>query len=387
MALVESYVHTIEAFRDYRSHLSDRGAVAFVCQSTWVLMRQFMTALSALEADGMTRDDALHCIGMMSVPQNQYGAGPYRHLILMFRKPQSAARWEELSKQAVGSNLVPVYFPGIYEPKPFDALRDPKVTPKAFVTLADAQWFAPGERGLDFGPCPDDRPFVVDLTFGVPGPLRGFLTGTGVLLIVLFALAVGLVEPLRTPLRNRLWLVYFAGLGVAFMLVEIVLIQTFTLYLGYPVLSLATVLFGILLGASLGSLLSQRCPTGRCGLMVPLVVLALIALTLLVLAVAPAMFNATLAWDVRLRSLLTLACVVPVGMLLGVPFPSGVRLAVDAMGAPVVPWLWAINGVASVIGSSAAMAVAKIAGFHWTAVLGLGIYLLAAGILLAQNRR
>jgi hypothetical protein len=387
MALVESYVHTIEAFRDYHRHLSDRGAVAFVCQNTWVLMRQMLTALAALEAEGLSRQDALGCIGMMSVPPELYRAGPYRHLVMMFRKPQSAARWQEMAKQAVASNLVPIYFPGVYEPRPFDLLRDPKVTPAVFVRQADALWFSPGERGLDFGPCPDDRPFVVDLTFGVPAPLRGFLTGTGIVLVVFFALALGLVEPIRTPFRNRLWLLYFAGLGVAFMLVEIVLIQTFTLYLGYPVLSLATVLFGILLGAGLGSLLSQGCPVGRCGLMVPLAIGALIVLTLVVLTVSPAVFNASLAWDVRLRSLITLAFVVPVGMLLGVPFPSGVRLAVDAMGAAVVPWLWAINGVASVLGSCAAMAVAKIAGFHTTIILGLGIYLLAAGILTLQSRK
>ncbi len=202
MALVESYVQTIEAFRDYRSHLSDRGAVAFVCQSTRVLLRQFMTALAALEADGLTREDAPRCVGMMSVPPTMYGAGPYRHLILMFRPPQTAARWNELAKQAVGSNLVPVYFPGVYEPKPFGVLRDPKLTPQGFVRLADAQWFGPGAHGLDFGPCPDDRPFVVDLTFGVPAPLRGFLTGTGILLVVLFALAVGLVEPLGGALAQ-----------------------------------------------------------------------------------------------------------------------------------------------------------------------------------------
>jgi hypothetical protein len=63
----------------------------------------------------------------------------------------------------------------------------------------------------------------------------------------------------------------------------------------------------------------------------------------------------------------------------------GMRLVVDSMGPSVVPCLWAVNGVASVLGSAGAMAMAKVAGFEWTGILGLGIYLLAARVVLMQN--
>ena len=386
MALVESYLYTTEAFRDYYRRLSEEGAVAFVCQSPWVLVRQMLTALAALESEGLSRTEALACIGLVSVPPEQQASGPYRHLMLMFRRPQKAERWRDLAKMAVASNLVPVFFPGCYEPEPLNLLRDANLSLAEFVRVANEEWLA-GGRGLNFMPCPDDRPFVVDLTWGVPGPLKSFMGGMAALLLFIVALAPGAVPGICRPGRRVAWLVYFVALGVAFMLVEIALIQTFTLYLGYPVLSLATLVFGILLGAGAGSRLSQGIDEKRVVLAVGCVVGALAALSVLLLAVAPALFAATLSWDVRLRSLVTLAAVVPLGMLMGVPFPSGIRAVVGEVGPAAVPWLWAVNGVASVVGSSAAMAIAKLAGFRCTVAVGLAVYLLAAAILaLARSR-
>lgn len=380
MALVESYVYTTEAFRDYYRRLSDDGAVAFVCQSPWVLVRQMLTAVAALEAEGLSRAEALDCIGLVSVPPEQQAMGPYRHLMLMFRRPQNAQHWQKLAKMAVASNLVPVFFPGCYEPEPLGLLRDANLSLKEFVRVANEQW-QPGGPGLNFAPCPDDRPFVVDLTWGLPGPLRSFMGGMAALLLVICAAAPGAVPGFFTPRRRLAWLVYFVALGVAFMLVEIALIHTFTLYLGYPVLSLATLVFGILLGAGIGSRLSQGIREERVAAAVGWAVAALAVLSVLLLAGAPALFAATLSWDVRLRSLVTLAAVMPLGMLMGVPFPSGIRAVVADVGWQAVPWLWAVNGVASVIGSSAAMAVAKIAGFRCTIGVGIAIYVLAAALI------
>jgi len=162
------------------------------------------------------------------------------------------------------------------------------------------------------------------------------------------------------------------------MLVEVVLIQIFTLYLGYPVLSLAAVLFSVLLGAGLGSLLSQRLGVRSGPRLVVLAVAALVVLALAVRFGGPALFAATLGWNVRLRGLVTLLMVAPLGLVMGIPFPTGLRLAIDRQGTELVPWMWAVNGVASVVGSAAAMACAKVVGFGATLAVGLLVYVLAA---------
>ena len=53
-------------------------------------------------------------------------------------------------------------------------------------------------------------------------------------------------------------LLYFAGIGLAFMLVEIALLEKLTPFLGQPVYSFALVLSGLLTASGLGSFLSSR---------------------------------------------------------------------------------------------------------------------------------
>ena len=50
-----------------------------------------------------------------------------------------------------------------------------------------------------------------------------------------------------------MWALFAAGLGTGFMMVEIHLLQRFGLFLGYPTLTLAVALFGLLLGTGPGA--------------------------------------------------------------------------------------------------------------------------------------
>ncbi|MBC7288665.1 MAG: hypothetical protein H5T86_11635, partial [Armatimonadetes bacterium] len=380
MALVEGYAHTIEAMRAYYRHLTPSGAVAFVCQSSWLLLRQALTAIEALQAEGLDRNSALDRLVLFSVPPEDYALGPYRHLMLMFRGRPATSRLRELARQAVALDLLPVFVPGVYEPEPLALLRDGNVDIDSFVGRCNAIW-RPAAPPLDFRPCSDERPFIADLSWGVPGPLRGFLAGAAALLVGLL-LACFAANPGAAP-RGSVApvMLYFVGLGVAFMMVEVVLIHTFTLYLGYPVLSLSTVLFGILLGAALGSLFSQRYEIQKLPHLVAVSTLV-ICLLCVGLAFLPRAFLQPLFYlGVLLRSGAILLVVAVFGFAMGMPFPSGIRLAVDRLGRGVVPWAWGVNGVASVVGSAGVMALAKVAGFSSALLGGAGVYVAAAGVL------
>jgi hypothetical protein len=167
--------------------------------------------------------------------------------------------------------------------------------------------------------------------------------------------------------------VFFALLGTGFMMVETSLIQRLVLYLGSPVLTLSTLLFAILISSAVGSLFSQRYTLGG----VPaLIVAAAAGITLYGLALQafqPAVVEATLAWDIRYRALMTMLMIFPLGFFLGMPFPCGLRV-VGSWGDELVPWMWGVNGLTSVIGSVAAMSAAKLWGFDTVQILGWGIY-------------
>ena len=53
-------------------------------------------------------------------------------------------------------------------------------------------------------------------------------------------------------------LLFFAAIGVGFLTLEIVLIQRFVLFLGFPTYALSVVLFSLLVFTGIGSLLAGR---------------------------------------------------------------------------------------------------------------------------------
>ncbi|HUS80203.1 MAG TPA: hypothetical protein VM283_02980, partial [Armatimonadota bacterium] len=184
LALVESYVHTVEGFQDYLGHLSDDGQVAVVCQHPLVLMRLFLTAYQALLRDGVPAQEAARHLVAVSVPREAYGAGPYRHLLIVYRKPLSPERSAELAREVIALRLDPAYFPGVYEPQPFTGLGSQSPSVRQLAQRVDAWW---GESAVDVTPRTDDRPFVIDFYPGIPPSMRNFALGV-LALVLLFGL-------------------------------------------------------------------------------------------------------------------------------------------------------------------------------------------------------
>ena len=81
------------------------------------------------------------------------------------------------------------------------------------------------------------------------------------------------------------------------------------------------------------------------------------------------------------RVAVAIAAAFPLGVAMGMPFPTGIRL-LSAQRRGDVPWMWGVNGVMSVAGSVAAVAGAKLVGFHGVFFAGAALY--AAVVLLSR---
>ncbi len=173
--------------------------------------------------------------------------------------------------------------------------------------------------------------------------------------------------------RAARFLGYFILLGLAFLLVEVSLIQQYILLLGQPTLAIATVIGALLLSSGLGSLLSVRLSRwiGWGPGLVALTILIVVH-PLLVDFLAPVLLPLPLA----LRILVTALLIAPVGFLMGMPFPRGIAALREA--TDLVPWAWAANGSASVISAVLAAMLALSLGFPAVLLIGGGLYLLAA---------
>jgi hypothetical protein len=211
------------------------------------------------------------------------------------------------------------------------------------------------------------------------------------LLVIVAALTVlCVIVPLaltskRAPLRgNGALLLYFAAIGLGFMLVEVALLQRLTVFLGHPTYSLTTILFSLLIAGGVGSFLSGRLPNGGWATLVPLMgLLAAIVLVGTVTVPILRMFEASGTWQ---RIVVAAGLVGSVGVFMGVALPTGMRFATSS-ASDLIPWLWGINGATSVLGSVLAAAIALAYGIsvsYWTGVV---CYAAACGAFALNRRR
>jgi SAM-dependent methyltransferase len=254
----------------------------------------------------------------------------------------------------------------------------------------------------DISPTTDDRPFFfqnkrlrdeVKIRFD-----RSMLFGGGfdtlrtvslvsfvlVVLFILLPLAGLSPEPIGRIDRALAPIAYFACLGAGFMLIEIGLMQRFVLFLGHPVYSLSVILFTLLLGGGAGSALSRRVGKNA-GTAIALVIPAIIAASVIYAAVLPSLFTAWIGLPRAARIVLSVALLLPLGVLLGMPLPAGVRV-LGTSRPGLLAWAWGINGATSILGASAAILIAMTWGFTRVATVGAGIYAVAWGIGLLMAR-
>jgi spermidine synthase len=179
-------------------------------------------------------------------------------------------------------------------------------------------------------------------------------------------------------------LVYFAGLGIGFIGIEVALIQKFTLLLGQPLYSIVVTLFAILIFTGVGSFASRRLLQGgpRRPWLVPVGILVWLSL---IAAGSSAVVDACIALPLWARAGVTVLVIAPVAFLLGVPFAHGIAI-VEKVNPSFVPWAWAVNGSTTVVGSIATVILSMRFGFSAVLLIAAAIYLVAFAAIDRQSR-
>lgn len=346
-AVSESYLYTAEAFLDDLRHLTDSGVLAV---GRWYrdppieMLRTAQLAADALRIQGADAPES----HLLVLRHRNFG------LLLARAQPFDLQATEAVRTFAAAHGFI-VAFDPLRPTAPFaDSLTGPI-------------------------PATDDRPF-----FFAADPSEGEIPVAYVILYLAGVPAVLLSYlVLVRPLRRRFAPALGTGLGIlstlqalaiglGFIAAEIVLLQRLTLFLGLPAMALAVGLAALLVGAAAGSALSDRLP-GSVGL-AALASGALVVSGLWLLAwVADLMLPSPLGLRLAAAALATAL----VGLPLGVMLPRILRRAA-AQQTVLVPWIWAVNGAASVVGSILAVGLAMSIGFTALGVLAAACYLLVA---------
>ncbi len=205
-----------------------------------------------------------------------------------------------------------------------------------------------------------------------------------VLVISLIAVLLFLILPLalapsasKMQSRNPACLLYFIAIGLGYILAEIAFIQRFVLFLGHPTYALTVVIFLMLLASGAGSLLSRRWLWDPLSVRTPL--LAVITLLVAYVGILPPLLRSLVGLPFAAKLVVSALVLVPLGLAMGMPFPSGLRALSAGSSAEGnrVEWAWALNAASSVLGSVLAMVIAIHFGLGLTLACGAGAYLLA----------
>jgi hypothetical protein len=370
-ALAESYIFTREALRTYWNHLTGSGRIGFVAHHGIEGLRLIVGALDMLRGEGMTVSDALRHVALVSLKSDD--AQSRTSVVMILRQPWTVETANQFADQTRQANAAPLYLP-LVQDQGFDAMA---------AGLESLDQYIEKTKDFNFTPSTDDTPFFFQFNRGLPEGLADLLFVSLLIVFVYFSWLIFFFVRRDGQHWKRVSLApYFGILGVAFLLVEIPLTQRFNLLLGQPVLSLVAVVGGLVIGSGLGSLFSIRFSVVSLPRRVPVFALVVAAAILLSLPIYSAVVRLVLPLDLPLRFLIAAVVVLPLGFVMGVPFPSGLRIA-DQADPQGLAAFWGANAVTSVLGAALAMIIAMNLGFAGSLVVAAILYGLVAALAYA----
>jgi hypothetical protein len=209
-------------------------------------------------------------------------------------------------------------------------------------------------------------------------------------LILLFGLSVlfaGVFLLLPFVVVRRQWralpakgtsAVYFAALGLGFMLFEITMIQRLTRFLGYPTYSLTVTLAALLVSTGIGALVSQRLMP-RARFVMPVLLVAIALLTAFYELGLDSVTDGLQQHGLAVCVIVSVVVLFPLGLCLGMFMPFGLaavsRLTPHA--EEYVAWGWAVNGFFSVIGAVLTTMLSMTFGFRAVQLGAVAMYAIA----------
>ena len=396
-ALSENYLYTVEAFHDYLARLAPGGVLAV---TRWVTLpprdtlKLFATAVVALEESGI--------------------ADPRQRLVLIhgWKTATLLVKNGEFSPEEISAvrefcrtrSFDPAHYPGITadEANRYNRLDAPYFYSGAQALLSSGRDAFVEDYKFHIAPATDDRPYFFRflkwqslpeiLALKEQGGLPLLEWGYPILIVTLIqavlASALLILLPLAGLDAGRAvprWRVaaYFAAIGLGFMFLEIAFIQKFLLFLAHPLYAVAVVLCAFLVFAGVGSRLSPRMLAGLERLRGRSLAWVGLGIGLLVLGYAfllPLVFRELVALSDPFKIIISIALIGPLALLLGVPFPVGLS-RVAAQTDALIPWAWAVNGCASVVGAVLATLLAVHLGFSVVVILAIVLYLFAMSVV------
>jgi predicted membrane-bound spermidine synthase len=388
-ALTENNLYTVEAFKDYATHLSDDGVLTM---TRWhfdppdQLLR--LIALTRTMMDELGINDAPRHIIIIRDGRTNDERTPATFL---FKKSAfTDAEINSIQTAASANGFETLYSPSNRPANDFTKLIEAGDPSEFYAASVD-----------NVAPTRDNNPFFfnsirfsnlakmhkgadewnkTNLGTYILLALLG-ITAFMVIAFILGPLALARRDVLATKASTKLsYLGYFACLGGGFIIVEVAMIQKFILFLGHPVYSLTVVLFSLLIFSGIGSYFSGRIKNENLQSTLLKLLGLLVVMVIVYIVVLPPIFYGLVQLARPIKIVIAVVLMAPLALVMGMPMPTMIRVLSDKM-PEIIPWAWGVNGTASVLGSVAALTIALLSGFNQALLVGACLYVLAGVVI------
>ncbi|MBI2647149.1 hypothetical protein HYW99_01615 [Candidatus Woesearchaeota archaeon] len=374
-SLAENYLLTVDAFNDYFNSLSDNG-ILVITRWLYIPPKEELRLFSlALEIDNSGKKTAMI---------NSWNTVT----LLLSKKDLNKKIVDDIKAFTNKNGFDIIYLPKQFnfEPNKYSKFKEAYHYNAVQQLLKDRERFYKNYL-FDVSPVYDDKPYYFNFfrlskffalqkilgqrwnPFLDSGFLLFFIFIQALILATLFICIPLAFKKKIKRIKNKKSLFYFFAIGIAFLFIEIVLIQKFTLFLGHSIFSTTIVIFSMLLFSSLGSLYSQR--TGIKNLRKIIFILFLLIIVYSFLF--KFFINKFITLNLVLKIILTSIFIAPLSFLMGFAFPLGIK----KINKKLIPWAWAVNGSASVLSPILAIMIAVFFGYTVVFVLAGFSYLLS----------
>ncbi|MBU5483120.1 hypothetical protein KQI86_02200 [Clostridium sp. MSJ-11] len=362
-SLAEYYIFTQEAFNQYFDHLSDNGKLTFMLHDRKDLMKVVNTGIKVLMDRGVKEKDVTnHFViinGITEAESEVHGNKVVMPLVMFKDVPFSQEEIDSILNTANLQNRDMIHYTGS-EMEPYKSLKTGEINYKQLIDKID----------FNSKPINDNSPFFYNYSKFVPE----------VMILIIVAILIiyqSIKKRFITKRDHEKASIYFAALGMAFMLVEIPLIQKMVLYFGSSSIAFSFVLFSLLVSSGVGSFISGTRIVNKLTAKSPYYILAAGIMIIVNQLGLNTILNLTRDWDTTYKFFVVFFNLFPMGLLMGMAFPSGIQKLCNVKKQEnIVPLMYGVNGIFSVLGSILAVVISMKFGFNATIYTGAAIYII-----------
>lgn len=362
-SLSENYLFTEEAFDTYLSKLDENGKLSIMTHSALEMLRIVNTGIKVLLDNGIKESDITNYFiivnGMNNNHADRHGNIIRMPMIIFKNNPFTDDELMSLKMISDFQNRDIIHQPN-KEYKLYNLLKTNQLNYQEML-----ETFTYNVR-----PIVDNSPFFYNYTNFVPSEI--IVIGIVALFIWLIIRPIYFKEKIVKRIST-----YFIIIGMAFMLVEIPLVQKTILYFGNSSIAFSSVLFSILVSSGIGSLLSGNKFVKKNIIESSMYLLLAGISVIAVLVSIDKITFITNGLDLISKIIVIFIVLFPMGFFMGMPFPVGINKVKEKLHKEkAIPLMWAANGIFSVIGSILAVSLSMKFGFNITILIGAILYLL-----------